>query len=329
MPESASPPVPALGAWKVPLAFLAVYVIWGSTYLGIKVAIETIPPMLMAGARFLAAGAILYAWARSRGAARPVPAHWLSASIVGGLLLLGGNGALTWAEQTVPSALAALLVAAVPIWMALLNWWWPGAQRPGKATIVGLLVGFLGVALLIDFTGASTVGQAPLFGALVILGGTLAWAMGSLYSRSARLPSDPILAIGMEMLAGGALLTMAGAGMGEFSRVDVAAISSRSLLAFLYLTTFGSIIAFTCYVWLLRVSTPAKVSTYAYVNPVIALFLGWALASEGITPRTLAAAAVIIVAVAIITTGGRTGGAKAVWRRFTTRSQNDPMAGGK
>jgi drug/metabolite transporter (DMT)-like permease len=272
---------------KIITAFAAVYLIWGSTYLAILYAIETLPPFLMAGARFVTAGILIYAWSRGRASTAPTRSDWRAALIVGGLLLLGGNGAVVWAEQTVPSGIAALLVAITPCWMVLLDWLWRGAERPGARTIAGLLLGFGGIALLV---GPST-----------IMCGSLAWATGSIYSKKTAAPAGALLFTGMQMLAGGALLLLAGALTGELARLDPGAVSLRSLLALAYLLVFGSIIGYTAYVWLLRVSTPARVSTYAYVNPIVAVLLGWALAGESLTMRMGFAALIIIVGVALIT----------------------------
>ncbi len=285
-------------------AFAAVYVIWGSTYLAIRFAIETIPPLLMAGVRFLIAGSILYVWARWRGAKHPPRAMWLSAAIVGALLMLGGNGAVVWAEQTVPSGVAALLAGTTPLWMVGLDWARRDGPRPRGAVMAGLVMGLAGIIVLVGpvHLGGQGVSHS---GALVLLGGSLAWATGSLYSRRARLPRDQFQATGMQMLMGGVLLVTAGMAAGEGARWHVAQMSLRSMLAFGYLIVFGAIVGFTAYLWLLRVSTPERVSTYAYVNPLVAVFLGWALAGEPFTPRTLVAAAVIVGAVVLITTGRR------------------------
>ncbi len=293
--------------WKIIAAFAAVYIIWGSTYLGIRFAIETLPPFLMAGTRFLIAGAILYAWRRLQGARQPVRLHWRSAAIIGGLMLLGGNGGVTWGEQTVPSGLAALLVATVPIWIAALDALRPGGTRPSGGVIAGLLLGFLGIALLVGPESLAGNGTLHLAGLLVIIAGSLSWATGSLYSKEAPLPEDPLQGIGMEMLMGGAWLWLVGTVTGEWARLDLGAVSLRSWGALAYLTLAGSLVGFSAYVWLLRVVPPARAATYAYVNPVVAVMLGWALAGESLGPMTLVAAAVIILGVIITTTArGRT-----------------------
>ena len=287
--------------WRVITAFTAVYLIWGSTYLAIRLAVETMPPFLMAGIRFLIAGTILYVWTRWRGVPKPTRSHWLAATIVGGLLLLGGNGGVVWAAQHVSSGLTALLIATVPLWMALLNWLRPGGAKPSNRIIAGLLLGFIGITLLIGPSKLAGGHQVDPLGAAVLIIASLSWAAGSLYSRRAQLPASPLLATGMEMLAGGALLLIAGLLFGEWTRFDLSAPSLRSWLALSYLIIFGALIGFTAYIWLLRVTTPALASTYAYVNPVVAIFLGWAFVGEPLTARTLLAAAIIIGAVVVIT----------------------------
>ena len=284
-------------------AFAAVYVIWGSTYLAIRIALETMPPFLMAGARFLVAGAVLYAWCRrGLGLAPPSRGEWRAALVIGALLLLGGNGGVVWAEQWVPSGMAALLVATVPLFMVLLEWLWNGGDAPGLRTWAGLLLGFGGVMLLVQQSGglAPDVGLLPAF---VILLAAVSWATGSIYSRrSGGSASAPRLATAMQMLTGGALLSAVGLATGEPSRVILSQVSLRSWLALGYLVVFGSIVAFSAYVWLLRVSTPARVSTYAYVNPAVALFLGWALAGEPMTGRILLGSGVVLASVIMVTT---------------------------
>ena len=285
----------------VTLAFAAVYIIWGSTYLAIHVAVETMPPFLMAGVRFLTAGGLLFAWAMARGHAKPARIHWRSALIIGGLLLLGGNGGVSYALQSVPSGTASLLVGTIPFWMVLIEWLRPGGRRPGKLVFFGLGLGFLGIFLLIGPQEITGGGEVPLAGALIIIFAALSWAFGSIYSRSAKQAESPFVAVAMEMLAGGALLLLAGTVFGEWSAVEISQLTKGSLVALVYLILFGSIVAFTAYIWLLQVSTPARASTYAFVNPVVAVFLGWAILGETLTVQTLVAAAIIIAAVAFIT----------------------------
>lgn len=282
-------------------AFAVVYVVWGSTYLAIRFAIETMPPFAMAGMRFVLAGAVLLAWAMARGAGWPGWTQWRWAAGVGALLLLGGNGAVVWSEQRVPSSIAALLVASMALWMVLLDWARPGGRRPGVLVFVGLALGLAGIALLVGGSGASLRGGVDRLGALVLVLGSLSWATGSLVSRAAPRPAVPLLAAGMEMLAGGALLLLASLLSGEVGSLRLAAVSSRSVLSFLYLVTAGSLLGYSTYAWLLRHASAAKVATYVYVNPVVAVLLGWAFAGEAVTARTLAASAVIVAAVALVT----------------------------
>ncbi|MFP4623381.1 MAG: drug/metabolite exporter YedA [Gemmatimonadota bacterium] len=282
---------------QVGLALGAVYVIWGSTYLAIRFAVETLPPFLMAGTRFVVAGALLYAWRRAVGFPRPTARQWRAAAVVGALMLLGGNGGVVWAEQWLESGTAALIVATVPFWMVLLDWLRPGGSAPRASVWMGLLVGFAGVAILL---GEPRLGPREVTAGLVILMSTVAWAVGSLYSRTAALPA-PLLATAMQMLAGGAFLLLAGLLAGEPGTMDPATFSSRSVLALLYLIVFGSLISYSAYVWLLRVTAPALASTYAYVNPVVAVILGWLLAGERMSPRIVLACLIIVGSVALIT----------------------------
>ncbi len=276
----------------------AVYVIWGSTYLAIRFAVETLPPFLMAGTRFVVAGTLLYAWRRAVGFARPSAAQWRAAAVVGGLMLLGGNGGVVWAEQWIESGTAALLVASVPFWMVLLDWLRPGGRPPRAAVWLGILVGFAGVLILL---GQPETGPRYLAGGIVVVLAAIAWAAGSLYSRAAVLPA-PLLATSMQMLTGGALLLVAGLVTGEAAGLDPATFSTRSVLALAYLIVFGSLIGYSAYVWLLRVTAPALASTYAYVNPVVAVLLGWLLADERMNARVVVATMVIVGGVALITT---------------------------
>ena len=293
--------LPAPSAALVWLALTAVYVIWGSTYLAIREAIRTIPPFMMASVRFLFAGGLLYLWAVRRGdraTDRPGRSQWVAATMVGGLLLLGGNGGVVWAEQHVPTSIVALLIAMTPLWMALIERFVYG-QRLGRQAVAGLVLGFLGAALLVGGPGSRQFDPA---GVVVVVFASVAWAVGSLYSRRAPLPSRPLVGTGMEMLAGGALFGLAGVVAGEAGRIHPTQFSTGSMAALAYLIVFGSWIAFSAYLWLLRVAPISLVSTYAYVNPVIAVLLGWAFLSEPITGRTLLAGVVIVVAVALIIT---------------------------
>ena len=282
---------------RVALGFAAVYILWGSTYLGIRFAVASIPPLLMAGTRFFAAGCILYALVRLKGAPRPTPVHWRSAAILGGLLLLGGNGLVSIAEQTVPSGIAALIVAAVPFFMVLLSAM-EKRTPPKLSVLAGLVLGIAGLAILV--LPGQSAGHADFFGVGLLIAACLSWAVGSLYAPRAQLPASTFLGIAMEMMAGGLLLWVVGLATGEATALHLAAVTSKSALALAYLTVFGSLLGFSSYVWLLKVTTPARASTYAFVNPVIAVILGWALAGETLTPRIALAGAIIVAAVCII-----------------------------
>src|SRR5438067_1894599 len=288
--------------WRIALAFLSIYTIWGSTYLAIRFAIETFPPFLMAGLRFLIAGGVLYAWTRFRGAPSPTRANWKAATIVGGLLLLGGNGGVVKAEQVFPSGLTAVLITTVPIWMALVELLRKDRIVPTLHVALGLILGFGGVVLLVgpgDLVGSG--GLNPVWVGVLIFA-SLSWAIGSVYSRKASLPKTPLLGSGLEMLAGGALLLVASLVSLEWVGFQPSHVSVLSLVSFIYLIVFGSLVCFSSYVWLLTKTTTARVSTYAYVNPVVAVFLGYFLAGEQLTLRTLLASTVIVIAVVVITT---------------------------
>jgi drug/metabolite transporter (DMT)-like permease len=286
---------------KLALAFAAVYITWGATYLAIRYAIETLPPLLMAGTRFILAGGALYIWARLRGVARSEPINWRAAAIIGGLLLLGGNGAVVLAERSVPSGLAALLVATEPLMIVLLDWARPGGARPSGRVSLGLILGLVGMIVLIGPVGIGGSSEMSFAGAALLIAATFSWAAGSLYAARTKVASSPLMAAAMQMLAGGVLLLLAGLVTGEVSKLDISQMSLRSISALIYLVLFGSLVGFTSYSWLLRVTPPSLASTYAYVNPVVAVLLGWAIASEPLTLRTMLAATIIIAAVVIIT----------------------------
>src|SRR5919202_311004 len=277
-------------------ALATLYVVWGSTYLGIMLAIRTLPPFLMSSARFLVAGAFLFALSPRRGRLRA----WAAALVAGGALLTIGNGGITWAEQRVDSGVAALLVATMPLWLALFDRIVFG-RRLAAVGWTGLLVGLGGVALLVSPGGGGT----DLLGGLACVGCAVSWAAGTLYARRAPLPSQPGLASGVQMLAGGVLLAVAGLAAGEAGDVHLSQISGESLLAVAYLVVVGSIVAFSCFQWLLHNAPLSIVSTYAYVNPVVAVLLGAAFLGEPLTMRTLVAGAAIVVSVVLIVGGGR------------------------
>lgn len=287
---------------QIVAAFASIYVIWGSTYLAIRYAVQTIPPFLMGGFRFVISGAALYAWARYRGAARPSRIHWRNAIIAGGFLLVGGNGAVVWAEQFVPSGMTALLVSILPFWLVIIEWVRPPRRRPAAAVLIGLIVGFIGIIVLVGPGNLGGHGDVRPIGALVLILGSLSWAIGSFFSRDADLPASGLLTTGMEMLGGGALMLIVGILSGELSHFVISHVSMASAMGLLYLVTFGSLLGFTSYIWLLDKVSPARLGTYAYVNPIVAVLLGWAIAGERLSFRTAIAAAIVICAVALITT---------------------------
>jgi drug/metabolite transporter (DMT)-like permease len=264
-----------------------------------RFAIETLPPFLMAAMRFLSAGAILFAWARWKGTPLPTLIHWRTAFITGGLLLLGGNGGVVWAEQFVPSGLAALLVATVPVWVVVItsaaNWRLPALPVAG-----GVGLGLVGVVILVGPENIIGGGRFSPVAAAVIMLAAFAWALGSHYSRHAPQPASPLLSTALNLLAGGLLLAVFGGLNGELARLNLLAVSIKSWLAVAYLVIFGSLVGFSAYLWLVKVTTPAQASSNFYVNPLVAIVLGWALAGETPTPRTVLATLIIIGAVALI-----------------------------
>lgn len=283
------------------IAFVIVCFVWGSTYLAIRFAIETIPPFLMASVRFLTAGAVLYGWLRLRGTPRPSLIQWRSAFIVGSLMLLGGNGAVTWAEQTVPSSLVALLVATIPLWITGLSSAFSHTRLSGS-TIGSMALAMFGIFLLVGPEGLMGGQGIDPIGAAAVLFASFAWALGTLYSREAPKPTSSLLGTAMNLLAGGFVLSIFGLMNGEAAQVDVTAVSLKSWLALGYLIVFGSLIAFSAYIWLMQNANPSRVASYAYINPVVAVILGWLLAGETITARTIAASAIIVAAVAWLIT---------------------------
>lgn len=288
---------------KVWAALLAVYIVWGSTYLGIRFAVETIPPFFHAAVRFLIAGTFLFIWRRMAGDPAPTRSQWKSAVIVGGLLLVGGNGLISLAEVSIPSGVAALIVATIPMFMVLIEALRPGGVKPSRGQVFGLLVGFGGVALLIgpsEFGGGTR--EFSLVGGAIAISAAFFWALGSIYNRNTDLPESTLLFTGMEMLMGSLGLFIVSGLLGEFGQLNVAAISTRSWLGLLYLITFGSLVGFTSYAWLLRNAPVSLISTYPYVNPIVAVFLGNLLAQEALNGRILLAAGIIVGSVVIINT---------------------------
>jgi drug/metabolite transporter (DMT)-like permease len=284
-------------------AFFLIYVVWGSNFLAIRYAIETIPPFLLMGIRSLLAGLCLYLWASLRSDERPTLAHWKAAAVVGVLLFLGCHGLLAWAQQRVPSGVAALAMATLPVWMTLLDWLWAGAARPGVPVWLGLVLGLLGLSVLVG--PGSWGGAVDVTGLLAIQASGFAWALGSVQARRSHLPSSVVMSTGMQLMAGGAALTVVSLVSGEAMDFDLGAVSMRSLLGFAYMVVGASILAFTAYVWLLRVSTPSRVASYGFVNPLVAFVVGSTVGGEPLNARTAVAAVLILAAVAAILSGKR------------------------
>src|SRR5215211_3854408 len=288
---------------KVWIALLALYVVWGSTYLAIRFSVETIPPFLHASLRFLISGAILYIWRRAAGDPAPTIGNWKSTAIVGTGLLLGGNGLVAWAEQTVPSGIAALLITTSPFWLVLFESMRAGGTKPTWQAILGLIVGFAGVFILIgpaEITGVQ--GGFDTFGVILLLLAPLFWSMGSIYAKGADMPKSTLLSTGMQMLMGAVALFIVSLIKGELNGFSFGLVSMRSWLALAYLITFGSLIGFVSYGWLLHNAPVSLMSTYAYVNPVVAVLLGSLLADEPLNGRILIAATIIIGSVVLINT---------------------------
>lgn len=289
------------------VALLIVYVVWGSTYLGIALMIETLPPLLAAGVRYLTAGVLLtllvYLWARLRGAdppERPTRRQWRSAFVIGTLLLMGGNGFVVLAEQFIPSGVAAVVIATVPIWLAVFDALLT-RRRPSRLVVGGLAAGLIGVGVLLAPVGG--LERINPLGVGLVCIAAVSWAAGSLYARRAEMPRSGLLGSGMEMFAGGIVLAIVGSLLGEIGQLDVASVSLRSVAALGYLVVFGSIIAFSAYIWLLNNVPVSTVGTYAYVNPIVAVALGAIVLAEPITLRTGVAAVVIIAAVVAMVSG--------------------------
>src|SRR5713226_7101650 len=306
------PHTPARTTTLVLMAFAAVYVVWGSTYLAIRIGIESFPPLILAVLRHITVGLFLYPILRRKTVIRHTAANWRTAVVTGALLLFVGNGGVSWAEQTVPSGIAALLVATVSLWLVIVDWLRPGGVKPAPRVAMGLLMGFAGLALLVGPAHLGGSERVDPRGAAVLVVASLAWACGSLYSKHGGMPSSAMLGVAMQSLAGGAILLIAGLFAGEFRGLHLGAISMRSWLALGYLIVFGSGIGFSAYIYILQKSTAARVATYAFVNPLVALFLGWLILGETITLRTVVAAAIILTAVILVITAPHRAPAPAV-----------------
>jgi drug/metabolite transporter (DMT)-like permease len=284
-------------------AFAAIYLIWGSTYIAIRYAVETFPPLLMMGVRHLTAGAVLYGWSRWRGVPSPTLREWMHPALIGTLLFVGGHGSLAWAEQRVPSGIAALLVATLPMWVVVLARLKGTERKLSGRAWAGLVLGFIGVGVLFGPDAWRHNQELNLLSSGAVLFGTFIWAAGTIYMRSVKMPDSAVISSGMQMFAGGMSLVIAATLTGEASRFHFAAVTGRSWLALAYLIVFGSIIAFTAYSWLHTVASPSRVSTYAYVNPVVAVLIGWALASEPIGVFTVLAMVIILAGVGLVNAG--------------------------
>jgi len=286
---------------KIWLALLSLYIVWGSTYLAIRFAVETIPPFLSAGMRFLVSGVILFAWRSAAGDAMPTKRQWLSAAIIGTLLLLGGNGLVSFAEQRIASGIAALIVGTVPLWLVLIEALRPGGVRPTPLAILGLLIGFGGIYLLIgpeDLSSGKL--QFDMLGIGAVILAAFLWSLGSIYNRSADLPSSSLMATSAQMLVGSLVIFTFSGLIGEWSGFDITTVSTQSWLGLAYLITFGSMVGFVSYIWLLKHASVSLVATYAYVNPLVAVFLGAWFADETLNTRTLIAGLIIIGSVVLI-----------------------------
>ena len=286
---------------KIWTALTALYIVWGSTYLAIRFAVETLPPFLHGSLRFLISGAILFVWRRAAGDPAPTRGNWKSTAIVGTLLLLGGNGLVGLAEKSIPSSIAALIISMSPFWLVLFESFRAGGTKPNWQSILGLVIGFAGVFLLIgpaEITGSKQ--QFDLFGVILLLCASLLWSLGSIYARGADMPKSTLLSTGMQMLTGASALFIVSVLTGEVSRFNFAAVSMRSWLGLAYLIAFGSLVGFVAYGWLIHNAPVSLFSTYAYVNPVVAVFLGWLLAGEELNSRIALASAIIIGSVIFI-----------------------------
>lgn len=286
---------------KIWLALVALYIVWGSTYLGIKVAIETIPPFFHAGIRFLISGIILVVWQKSAGHSIPTRKQWISAAIIGTLLLLGGNGLVAWAEQTIPSGIAALIIGSMPMFLVVFEALRPNGVKPNWQGIIGLLAGFVGIFILVgpsELSGSTS--KLNPFGVAALLSACLFWASGSIYSKTADLPKSSLMNTGAQMLMGSISLFLISLLSGELHGWDITAVSARSLYGLSYLIFVGSLVGFVSYGWLLQNAPISLVSTYAYVNPIVAVLLGVWFANEALEPRIWIATAIIIGSVIFI-----------------------------
>jgi drug/metabolite transporter (DMT)-like permease len=293
---------PARASSLLLVSFAAVYILWGSTFLAIRIGVESFPPLVLAGLRHLSVGLVFYPIFRHASGEKPTLRQWRTTIVTGVLLLLCGNGTVSWAEKVIPSGIAALLVATVTLWMVLVDWFRPGGSRPALRVLAGLVLGFAGMALLVGPKHLGGTERVNPLGAFALVLASLAWAIGSIYSKHHPLPNSAMLGVAMQMVAGGAALLVVAGISGEYRELHLAQVTLRSWLALGYLAVFGSALGFSAYVYILKHGTAARVATYAFVNPVVALFLGWLLGGEALTLRTILASAVILTAVILVIT---------------------------
>ena len=289
-------------AWKVLLAFAVIYFVWGSTFLAIRVGVREVPPFLLAGLRFLIAGLVLFAWMRAKGTVSPTAREWFSATLLAVLIFVLDYGLLFWAERRVPSGIAAVMMATIPVFMALSEILFLKTQRLTPRLGAALLIGIGGVLVLVS--RSISFGDSPIdtIGAIALIVAAIGWSVGSALTRTLPLPSSKAMSSGAQMFAGGVLLMITSAALGEFRGFRVQAVSLKAWLALAYLIVAGSIVAFTAYLWLIHHESPTKVGTYAYVNPVVAVLLGYFLGGEGLSLRTIMGTMLVLVSVVVITT---------------------------
>ena len=295
---------------RVIAAYVAIYLVWGSTFLALRYAVASLPPLLTIALRSTVAGGLLFSWAWLRGVARAGWRDWASAAIGGFCFFVLCHGSLGWAEQHISSGLAAVILALIPVWVVILDWLRPGGMRPGRATLAGMALSFAGVALLVTPDLLAVSPSRDGLAAIVLMGSALAWAAGTIFSRDTNPEVAPSTMASMQLLSGGVMLLGISLLSGEWSGLNVRAIELQAVAALAYLIVAGSLLTFSAYLWLLRVSSPARVATYAYVNPVVALLLGWAFAGEGLASEEVVAALIAVVGVAVIITAQHAPGAE-------------------
>jgi drug/metabolite transporter (DMT)-like permease len=300
--ESTTEPTTRPNRWKILLAFAIIYLVWGSTFLAIRIGVREVPPFLLAGMRFFAAGIVLYAWMRVKGTPSPTRREWAAASFLAVLIFVLDYGLLFWAERRVPSGIAAVMMATIPVFMALAEILFLRTQKLTLRLGFALLVGIGGVAVLVSHSAGHGEGTIDTSGAIALLVSAISWSLASILTRKLPLPASKVMSSGSQMLAGGILLTLTAAMLGEFKGFRVSAVSASAWLALAYLIVAGSIVGFTAYVWLIHHESPTKVGTYAYVNPVVAVLLGYFLGGEALGARTVLGTLLVLVSVVVITT---------------------------